>query len=225
MKFSQGIFVLASAVGGGGGTVMAQTTYACPALPEGSPTVITDTSSPARLSTVSNPDGLCTLVRRNINPPHRRAPVARSYANRPWETTAGLFANTQQSGLDIDCTSSGTGECDVTLPPLNAGEEYILESYVHSSPSSDATAARFLEQSTFGATREDIDALVATGLDFESWLHDQMNMPVSSLREFYRRRVNPKFENAHYVGAVGAGPCDIYSRWRKYAVSSAFSTM
>ena len=118
---------------------------------------------------------------------------------------AGLYANVAQSGLSVICSGAEQAEqaeCDISLPPLPADgtEEYILESYTHSSPSPDATAARFLEQATFGPTRYDIDMLVDGGLDFTSWVDEQMTMEGSSLREFYRRRVNPKFENSFKVG-------------------------
>ena len=47
--------------------------------------------------------------------------------------------------MSVDCTAGGLYECDVTLPRLPDGKEYVLESYVHSI-SAEAEAARFLEQ-------------------------------------------------------------------------------
>ncbi len=93
----------------------------------------------------------------------------------------------------------------MTLPPLSGeGQEYVLETLTHSI-SSEAEAARFLEQATFGPTREEIDALVGSGLDFETWVAEQMAMPPSSLRVFCRTRANPKYEHSSFTGAVGAG--------------------
>ena len=206
------LLVLASV---GSFAAAAQTPYSCPLLPADGPTVISSADTSIRVPVTSSLDGLCTLVRRRVgsnNPSSRRKPVARSYAGRPWEVVAGLYANVAQSGLDVIC-SDVSGECDITLPtlPVDGSEEYILESYVHSSPSSDATAARFLEQATFGPTRSDIDALVAGGLDFNSWVEEQMTMEgKSSLREFYRRRVNPKFENSFKVGVSVSSSFVIY---------------
>ena len=47
---------------------------------------------------------------------------------------------------------------------------------------------RFLNQSTFGPIEEDIQALVATGADYESWLERQLNQePTSVLSKFEQR--------------------------------------
>jgi len=207
--------------------VSGQTIYTCPI--EGSAGTVLPAETTIRIPIITNADTLCTLVRHNITAGgSQRAPVARSFAARgSWEVSAGLFSNGATSGLTLDCASGDGTMCDITLPPVRSGEEYILETSTRSSVSSDTAytedelkAARFLEQSTFGPTVDSIDQLVANGLDFESWLMDQMyNLPKSSLREYYRRRVNPKFEFPYRVGAVGAGPCDTNSRWRMYAVS------
>ena len=97
---------------------------------------------------------------------------------------------------------------------------YRLESFQRTSLSSQAQAARFLEQATFGSTRDDINSLVSTSLDYEGWVTQQLNLPISSLREYYRKRANPKYEFPWFMGATGAKPCDMHSRWRKYAIAS-----
>ena len=223
MKLHQGLSLLIAICCGL--DAMAQTTYDCPATAGAPPTLLSEVvlGGPpvtVRIPIVTDPNGLCTLVRHNATAGGmQRAPVARSYASRGgWEVSAGLFANGATSGLAVDCTAETT--CDVTLPPLSGdGQQYILESFAHSR-SAEATAARFLEQATFGSTRRDIDALVSSNLDYEAWLVEQMyDLPASSMRKFYRKRTNPKYEFSSVAGAVGSGPCDIYSRWRMYAVS------
>lgn len=92
--------------------------------------------------------------------------------------------------------------------------------------------------------------MVSTSNDFETWIYDQMHtVPASSLRKFYRERVNPKWEHSYFSGTVSSQPCEvclhsklryshfdicqqtnnrmcretflqIYSRWRKYAITS-----
>ena len=121
-------------------------------------------------------------------------------------------------GLNIVCDIE-PNTCDVTLPTLAAEEQYILESFEHSL-SSEAKAARFLEQATFGATKEDIAALVANNLNFEDWIAQQYALPATSLRSFYRKRVNAKIEFPYYHSTLGPRPCQIYSRWRTYAITS-----
>lgn len=80
---------------------------------------------------------------------------------------------------------------------------------------------RYLFQATFGTTKEELQALVSSSNDFASWLKHQMyELPMSSLRAFYRKHTNPKFEYPYKVGAVSSLPCEMYSRWRKYAITS-----
>ena len=238
------------------------TTYPCPSEAS-SPTIlpfssIDTTPTTIRIPIISASNGVCILTRRNISTQTQRAPLARSYAGKNWAQSSGVFAKTG-SGVLVDCTPSGP-ECDVTVPPLLDGMEYILESYTH-TVSEEAEAARFLEQvsrlrghlyeslslsqigtiatltnniiliphtqsypsthqATFGATRESIDAMTSTSNDFSSWVEEQLQLPVSSHRSFFREHTNPKYEYPYKVGATGSRPCEMYSRWRRYALTS-----
>jgi len=197
-------------------------TYACPAA--GTSTILPISSSTEsttiRLPKVSNPNGQCILIRRSAVDGTRRAHIARSYADRQWERVAGLFAKST-SGVAVNCDAGGMYECDVTLPALQEGEEFVLESHDTAPSSSENEAARFLEQATFGGSLQDIQSLVSTGNDFHSWLNDQINVkPPSSIRAFYRSHTNPKFEFPYNTGAVSSLPCQQYSRWRRYAITS-----
>ena len=203
--------------------VYAQTIYPCPTT--GSSTIIPP-STPARLEIVTDSNTLCTLIRHNITAGGtQRAPIARSYSARStWEISAGLFSNSATSGVTLNCITGET-YCDVTLPSLGSGEEYILESFTRptvptesSYSTEELSASRFLEQATFGPTRESINDL-ATNLDYEGWIVDQINTKHVTMREYYRKRTNPKYEFPYVLGAVGSSPCDLHSRWRRYAVS------
>ena len=197
-------------------------TYPCPAA--GSSTILpistTTDSTTIRVPKVSNPNGLCILLRRSSADGTRRAHVARSYADKQWERAAGLFAKAN-SGVTVDCNAGGVHECDITLPILKEGEEFVLESHDTTPISSENEAARFLEQATFGGSLQDIQSLVSTGNDYHSWLNDQINVkPPSSHRAFYRSHTNPKFEYPYNTGAVSSLPCEQFSRWRRYAITS-----
>ena len=98
---------------------------------------------------ISNPNGLCILLRQSASDGKKRAPVARSYAARgEWEISPGKFAKTG-SGVSVSCPGAEDVEtCDVTLPSLGEGEVYALESYVHEL-SEHEEAARFLEQVSY----------------------------------------------------------------------------
>ena len=114
-------------------------TYTCP--PVDTPTVITEATTVTIGSTTAKSE-LCTLTRRQASSGARRVPVARSYAGRSWEKSAGLFARSG-SGLVVDC--GGGTECDLTLPSLGEDQEYVLESFSY-DVTAEAEAARFLEQ-------------------------------------------------------------------------------
>ncbi len=123
-------------------------TYTCP--PVDTSTVITEATQLGLPTTINitrtaAKSELCTIVRRKISTGGRRAPVARSYAGRDWEKSAGLFAQSG-SGLEVDCMDVAVaGTCDLTLPSLGADQEYVLESFSY-EVSAEVEAARFLEQ-------------------------------------------------------------------------------
>jgi len=81
--------------------------------------------------------------------------VARSYANRDWEVSAGLFSGRTPAGTStvdrvvVNCDDApglDPAECEIVLPPLEHGtQEYILESFEYET-SAEVEAARFLEQ-------------------------------------------------------------------------------
>ena len=211
--------------------VDAQPAYVCPDVGSGAVTI---SKSNIKVGAYQSNNRLCTIVRHlatgkgkgkrigrkqvNVTASGReRIPVARSYAAiNGWEVSAGKLS----TEVSIDCTNVETsGECNINLPNAERGEEYVLETFERPALSNENEASRFLEQSTFGPTRDGINALVASGLNYEAWVDEQMSMPVSSFREYYRKRANPKYEFPWFHGAVGAGPCDLNSRWRKYAVS------
>ena len=125
------------------------TPYNCP--PVNVSTVIVEATTGGQPITISIPsttstNELCTLIRRKTSTGKSRAPVARSYAGRDWEVSAGFFARSG-SGLIVDCDAATTsaGVCDVTLPSLGDDQEYVLESFVH-QVTPEVEAARFLEQ-------------------------------------------------------------------------------
>lgn len=123
------------------------TTYPCPSAGQQSilPLSSIDTTpTTIRIPIISASDGVCILTRRNISTQTQRAPLARSYSGYNWGQSSGVFAKTG-SGVLVDCSTPSGPECDVTVPPLLDGMEYILESYTH-TVSEEAEAARFLEQ-------------------------------------------------------------------------------
>lgn len=158
----------------------------------------------------SDPNRLCTLT--VITPGSYLKPVWRSYDGRDWEASAGDYSTTPAP----DCLS---GICNITLPPLLNGSHYQLTSFNMPSYSRKDEIARFLEQATFGQTLTDIASFGNTSdlqLAFAEWIKTQQaTVPLTSHREYYRRRMNARYEYASIVGAV-SHPCQKGTRYRRY---------
>lgn len=119
------------------------------------------------------------------------APVARSYDGRAWEPSSGEFATLLLRGVVFGDYTDGT---QINLPELAAGEQYYLTSYSYAISHND-TVARFLETVTFGTTTADLvawDNLNVTKDTASEWILEQISKPMTSHREFFRLRVNPR---------------------------------
>ena len=95
-------------------------------------------------------------------------PIARSYSGRSWE---------QIQGLPVVCADPEHCSVDVQ------GGVLLLDSYeAEGSPSSSHQAARFLQQSSFGPTKNEVDALTASlqvnsSEALDDWIEQQMATP------------------------------------------------
>ena len=119
------------------------------------------------------------------------APVARSYDGRAWEPSAGEIATQLLHEVNFGDYSNGT---QLNLPELPGGEKYFLTSYSYSSNEQDEVA-RLLESATFGTRAKDLSAWDKGPLTtsvVSDWIKDQIDKPITSHREFFRRRVNPR---------------------------------
>jgi hypothetical protein len=107
--------------------------------------------------------------------------------------------------------------------------------------------SRFLQKNTFGPTPVELDALETRYQELKSgggggdnstttlshamameklqveWVVNQMNPlnftsgKFTSLREYWRRRLNPRKQETYRIGEAGPHPCEKHSRWRKFA--------
>ena len=136
-------------------------------------------------------------------------PVARSYDGLDWERTQG------GATLDIDC-SGGACQADISTDSV-----YNITSHPGPDYTSLQKASRFLVQGTFGPTRATLDSVDATtGAGFTKWIEDQMALPPTLHREYYRRRANPRLFTARNAGGVRA-PCEAGSRWHLFSFNRA----
>lgn len=177
-----------------------------------------DLKQGSRVAIATSSDGtLLTLV---LLAPDGRSfkPVGRSYSGRDWETSAGEFART----VVFDCGGRDDSSCTVVLPELPGdGSIYQLTAFEKPAYYTDRdVVARFLEQTTFGATLDEIDRFDTPGtLEFARWIQDQQtNVPIMSHRELYRRHLNAQFPVPNPTGPVTA-PCQAQSRYRRSAFS------
>jgi hypothetical protein len=170
---------------------------------------------------ISPEDGLCTLVEVTVDSNGTVVgdlkPVGRSYHGHPWEPYAGDFAY-----LDFDCSTttgqSSTSSCLVVLPPPQKTKVYALKGYKHGHQLSDRDlGARFLEKTTYGPTRASIDDLFSFGSP-AAWLQDQIKMPLTSHRQYFRERVTGWHSETSEVGLLHTGACEKGARFRQYAL-------
>lgn len=144
----------------------------------------------------ANGSHLCSLdIEVTSSPSTQKTliPIALSYNGNSWEQAAGEYAQAVFGGKEILCYLSG---CQLNLPQLEQGESYILSSSSHVL-SKENEYARFLETSTFGITEDDLGSIDEPSTSIQeniaSWMSRQMNVsttPMSSHREFWRRRLN-----------------------------------
>ena len=137
-------------------------------------------------------------------------PVARSYDGLDWERTQG------GATLGIDC---GGGACQAKI---STGSAFTITSHkvpIENTLTPLHKASRFLTQATFGPTRATLQSVDATtGAGVTKWIHDQMALPPTLHREYFRRRANPRLFMARPIGSIRSA-CTAGSRWHRFAFS------
>ena len=77
-------------------------------------------------------------------------------------------------------------------------------------------AARFLMHATFGPTREAVANLSSRA--FSEWAVEEMALPPTLHRAFFRQRASPRLHTTLGTGGVRQ-PCQNLSRWHRYTMS------
>jgi hypothetical protein len=197
----------------------------CPRPTSGPGAALTAGSTVTISVTPSNQ--ICTLTRLTTtvdsggNSNTDFAPVGRSYNGRDWDAVAGPY----KSEMSFECSAlNGSNACVVTLPQLDdpATQSFVLTSYAH-TVTPEEEVARFLEQTTFGVTKADMEFFNTESLDagteFPAWVADQItNKEATAHRAYFRSRANGRATRAEdEVVANADKPCNLHSRWKKYA--------
>ena len=167
---------------------------------------------------------LCTLVQVSDerNGKEFIRPIARSYNGHDWEATAGPHAGL----VDIECSAQ---KCSVQFPATSEEATYQLTSFEGPSYSSQDLAARFLEQTTFGATLQEISNLAASSSqnNFSAWIQNQIEeLPVVSHRALWRHRLNARFKVHSPLGPVTqACAAGTRYRWTAFSIKDLTKTL
>jgi len=137
-------------------------------------------------------------------------PLARSYHGQDWESAPGPLA----------CPAEDVNATNVLLPNLqDPNDSYVI--LTKDGTSNDVKdIARFLEMTTFGPKKSEIEALNGATWDANSraaYILNQMNETnATSHREYWRKRTNSKWD-ATAQPARSDHPCSPNSKWRRYS--------
>lgn len=112
--------------------------------------------------------------------------------------------------------------CTVDLPQIESGEHYKLSECIRANYTRDDELARFMDQATFGVTREDLisfDPVEPVDVEIARWIKMQMDeVDLTSHREWYRRNAVHHYPKDKFSLRTHR-PCEVGSKWRKYAFS------
>ena len=130
--------------------------------------------------------------------------LGRSYNGSWWQESI-------ISPSGFSCSSDGL--CTVEVP--NDMGNFRLTTYNTIKAKTDLEeVSRFLIQATFGPTRAEIESWGSNS--FKDWIIEQINLPPSLHREYYRKRVSPRVRATSPPGRR-RGPCETMSRWHRFA--------
>jgi hypothetical protein len=175
------------------------TAISCPNVAD----ISTTLSSNIVMITFADAGVLCILVKVTVDINSGNVtniiPLARSYDNFMWELTAGEYAASYASDGIFQCYDHG---CQFWLPQKMSNEMFQLRSYQYSLPEVDQYA-RMLERTSFGVTQSNLREVSSLSYDSEDnidqisykmaqWIKMQMTMSMTSHREYWRQRANPR---------------------------------
>ena len=195
------------------------------AQPQGFPHTIN--SAVVSVLPQSKTNQLLTLLQITHPPVCSATAVARSYDGHAWE---GLMPTPLQPKCD-----AVNKKCSFSAPD-SVNASYRVDATVILALETRRSISRLLRQATFGPTLSTINSFATTyGTGPESvikWIDHQKGLPPTSLRSYYRQRVNPPYRKCQEGGYSSCGedeeyisrirkPCELGSRWDRFAFSHA----
>jgi uncharacterized protein (DUF1501 family)/uncharacterized protein (DUF1800 family) len=139
--------------------------------------------------------------------------VARSYDGHPWEMVPDV------DFLPANLTCNASGICNLfsnntyTVQQLPVPAELL-------NPSPLSLVSRLQIQATFGASKAELQRISTTyGTNFGDWVRDQMRIPPTFVRSYYRERITPRSPRnpVQIVMAPNTKVCDLDTRWHRFA--------
>jgi len=138
-------------------------------------------------------------------------------------TLVTLFATILASNNVNECHSSSCLDNTSSLSMLQVRSVTTLKQFQTVrmfEEAGRAEAARFLLHATFGPTSTAVTELQA--MQHEDWIQAQMDLPVESHREFYRRLMNTPYVELEQVAFNSRSPCAKGSRWHRNTFFRSF---
>eukprot|EP00603_Paraphysomonas_imperforata_P004238 CAMPEP_0114421664 /NCGR_PEP_ID=MMETSP0103-20121206/5199_1 /TAXON_ID=37642 ORGANISM="Paraphysomonas imperforata, Strain PA2" /NCGR_SAMPLE_ID=MMETSP0103 /ASSEMBLY_ACC=CAM_ASM_000201 /LENGTH=2411 /DNA_ID=CAMNT_0001590201 /DNA_START=27 /DNA_END=7262 /DNA_ORIENTATION=+ len=158
-------------------------------------------------------------------------PVSRSYEGFDWEGIPPI-------SLQPNCTNVTSSsnqivrECTILTRSTDEGV-YRVDATISDNVSAADLAGRFLLQTTFGPTTEEIDDVIGgsgrrrlqtantsdSTAAAQRWIENQMQLPATLHRSHLRRHTNPRIAGGGEASKVGtlATTCDDGTRWHRNA--------
>lgn len=154
-----------------------------------------------------------------VSPTGISTPCGRSYDGNAWE-------GVQPTVWQFFC-ANGSNTCQVNIPAVN-GDSYYLSQHQSPEPSSTTQAiSRFLLHATFGPQQTEVESFLGNSSSvsaaMQAWVSQQITMPASLHRAYFRSRVNARTRVNGYNGqnpvASHSSPCQDGARWNSFAFS------
>lgn len=182
--------------------------------------------SPGAHTLPSSSDGLLlTLSLATTDDTIWPQPVARSYDGHAWELVSPEGG--KHHPMPLSCVGAPP-RCVAIIPHGSSNYSMSVHSQYDATISNEQLAARWLMQTTFGPTRTTVNSLAeelkaesVEGAAFRQWIKQQMALPATLHREYWRKRTNPRPVQGGTTLGNTVSPCQEGTRWHPWTFSQS----
>lgn len=123
------------------------------------------------------------LVAEYVTTNGQNVTIARSYDGNPWEPVAGVNSQTATVICNTQNVCSLVTSVAYSVREVGVPQELL-------ALSSEQLAARLYMQATFGASKVELASVVSQyGTNYSRWILEQILLPPTFARSYYRQRV------------------------------------